>query len=346
MNIAVFCSGNGSNLQAIINAIKAGKVKAKIGLVICDNNRAYCLKRAKRANLKTVFIDPSVYKTRQTFDKEAIKQLKEYNIELIVLAGFMRILSNYFVKKYRNRILNVHPALLPAFKGANSIKDAYKYGVKVAGVTIHFVNEKLDSGPIILQDVIKIRPRETLKSFELKIHKLEHILYPKAIDLFARGKLKIQGSIVKILILVIFLLIMTISLLTIASAEDTFICRDYSSLPPELSLNRTYNGPENPEKEWDDFFVERPNLEEEAWRPLTNDEYTQRERVLAYTSAKAAAEFFDSIYMPYISTGLFSIIGTAYQIDAYQQNLKDKHGFSFDVDIDDLEVNVKYERMY
>ena len=139
---------------------------------------------------------------------------------------------------------------------------------------------------------------------------------------------------------------MTISLLTIVSAEDAFICRDYSSLPPELSLDRTYDKLENPEKEWDTFFVECPNVEEDAWRPLTNDEYTKRERALAYTSAKAAAEFFDSIYMPYVSTGLFNIIGTAYQIDAYQQNLKKKHGLSFDVDIDDLEVNVKYERMY
>jgi hypothetical protein len=151
---------------------------------------------------------------------------------------------------------------------------------------------------------------------------------------------------VKILILLIFLFIIAVHLLTVVSAEDSFICRDYSSLPPELSIDRMYSDKEDAEKEWDAFFVDRPNAEEEAWRPLSNDEYLQREKALAYTSAKAAAEFFDSIYMPYISTGLFNIIGTAYQIDAYQQNLKKEHGFSFDVDIDDLEVNVKYERIY
>jgi phosphoribosylglycinamide formyltransferase-1 len=198
MNIAVFCSGNGSNLQAIINAVKAKRIKAEIKLVLCDKGDAFCLKRARRAGLKAVFIDPDLFRNRQAFDEEIVKHLKENKIELIVLAGYMRILSNYIVKKYRHRILNVHPALLPAFKGANGIKDAYKYGVKVTGVTIHFVNEKLDSGPIILQDIVKISKTDTLKSLELKIHKLEHSLYPKAIDLFARGKLKIQGKVVKI----------------------------------------------------------------------------------------------------------------------------------------------------
>ncbi len=346
MNIAVFCSGNGSNLQAIINSIKSGRVKAKIKLVLCDKKEAYCLRRAKKAGLKTVFIDPNLYKSRQAFDEEVIKYLKENEIKLIVLAGFMRILSNYFVKKYRNRILNVHPALLPAFKGARGIKDAYKQGVKVTGVTVHFVNEKLDSGPIILQDAVKVKTDDTPKSLELKIHKLEHKLYPKAIDLFARGKLKIKGSLVKILTLIFLVLLMSIAPLPTIQAEDTFVCRDYSSLPPEFSLDRIYSGHENPEKEWDAFFHEDSPSEKEFWRPLTEDERAQKKKELAYTSVKAAAEFFDSIYMPYVSAGLFNIIGTAYQIDAYQQNLKKKHGFSFDVDVDDLEVNVRYERMY
>lgn len=346
MNIAVFCSGNGSNLQAIINSIKAGKVKAKIKLVLCDKKNAYCLRRARKAGLKTVFIDPNLYKSRQTFDKEATKHLKKNEIKLIVLAGFMRILSDYFVKKYHNRILNIHPALLPAFKGARGIKDAYKHGVKVTGVTVHFVSEKLDSGPIILQDVVKVKADDTPKSLELKIHKLEHKLYPKAIDLFARGKLRIKGSLVKILTLTVLVLFVSMAALMTAQAEDMLICRNYSSLPPELSLDRIYSGHENPEKEWDAFFAEGSVSEKESWRPLTEDEYTQKEKELAYVSAKAAAEFFDSIYMPYVSAGLFNIIGTAYQIDAYQQNLKKKHGLSFDVDIDDLEVNVRYERMY
>jgi phosphoribosylglycinamide formyltransferase-1 len=188
MNIAVFCSGNGSNLQAIIDSVKSGILKAKIKFVLCDKKEAYCLKRAKEAGLKTVVIDPKVYKTREAFDKEAIKHIEKEKVQLIVLAGFMRILSDHFVRKYDHKILNIHPSLLPSFKGANGIRDAFNSGVKLTGVTIHFVNEKLDSGPILLQDVVKIESEDTLETLEAKIHKLEHRLYPKAIAMYIQGK--------------------------------------------------------------------------------------------------------------------------------------------------------------
>jgi hypothetical protein len=141
---------------------------------------------------------------------------------------------------------------------------------------------------------------------------------------------------------------MCILLIFIKSAfgEDIFMCRDYSSLPPELTLGDSYDASEDPEAEWDAFFEKPKDNKGQQWQPLSKDECEKKERELAYTSAKAAAEFFDSIYMPYISNGLFNIIGTAYEIDEYQQNLKRKHGFSFDFDVEDLEVNVKYERIY
>ncbi|MCM8779703.1 MAG: phosphoribosylglycinamide formyltransferase [Candidatus Omnitrophica bacterium] len=198
-NIAVFCSGNGTNLQAIIDAVKAGKLKVNIALVISDNKEAYALKRAEDAKIKNIFIDPTGFTKKADFEKEIIKNLEPEKIDLIVLAGFMRILSADFVRRFKNTIINIHPALLPAFKGAHAIKDAFLYGVKVTGVSVHFVDEEMDHGPIILQRALEIEDADTLESLEAKIHKIEHQLYPEAIRLFAEGKLKIEGRRVKIL---------------------------------------------------------------------------------------------------------------------------------------------------
>lgn len=197
MNIAVFCSGFGSNLQAIIKAVKKEKIKANLSLVLSDNKSAYALKRARRAGIKTIVINPQLFKTREDFDREALKFLGEEKIDLIVLAGFMRIISPVLISRYPNKILNIHPALLPSFKGTHAIKDAFEYGSKITGVTVHFVDEKMDHGPIILQGVVKIEDSDTLESLEKKIHKLEHKLYPEAIRLFAEGKLKVAVRRVK-----------------------------------------------------------------------------------------------------------------------------------------------------
>lgn len=198
LNMAVFVSGQGSNLQAIINAIKKHKIKANLSLVLSDNKNAYALKRAKRAKLKTVVIDPQPFKASEPFDSEVIKYLEEEKIDLIVLAGFMRILSPSLIAKYPNKILNIHPALLPSFKGAQAIKDAFDYGVKITGVTVHFVDEKMDHGPVILQGTVKIKDSDTLESLEAKIHKLEHKLYPQVIRLLIEGKINVEGRKVRI----------------------------------------------------------------------------------------------------------------------------------------------------
>ena len=194
MNIAVFCSGRGTNLQAIINAVKSKKIKAGIKLVIADKSNALGLKRAEKAGIKAIFIDPKRFKSRESFDKEAIKHLKKEKVELVVLAGFMKILSPHFIRKYKNKILNVHPALLPSFKGSRAIKDAFDCGVKVTGVTVHFVSEEVGSGPIVLQEVVRVSNGESCASLERKIHKVEHRLYPLAIRLFCEGRLKVSGG--------------------------------------------------------------------------------------------------------------------------------------------------------
>lgn len=193
MNFAVFVSGNGSNLQAIIHAVQKGDIKANLSLVFSNNPQAFALERAERAGIKTLVLNPSDYMNRQSFDREIIVHLKEENIDFIVLAGYMLLLSPFFIKKYQNKILNVHPGLLPAFKGTHAIKDAFWYGVKVTGVTIHFVDDKLDHGPIIVQEALRIKETDTLEILEQKIHSVEHRLYPKTIDLLAQGKLKVEG---------------------------------------------------------------------------------------------------------------------------------------------------------
>ncbi|MDD5729978.1 MAG: phosphoribosylglycinamide formyltransferase [Candidatus Omnitrophica bacterium] len=198
MNIAVFASGKGSNFSAIAKAVKNGEIKANLALLVCDNPRALALEKAKRAKIKTFLAERKDFSSKSGFESEIIRELTKEKIDLIVLAGFMRILSPDFVRRYKGRILNVHPALLPAFKGAQAIKDAYSYGVKATGVTVHFVDENIDSGPVILQGSVNIAENETLRSLEKKIHRLEHSLYPQAVKLFTEGNLKILGRKVRI----------------------------------------------------------------------------------------------------------------------------------------------------
>ncbi|MBI4336168.1 MAG: phosphoribosylglycinamide formyltransferase [Candidatus Omnitrophica bacterium] len=196
-NIAVFCSGNGTNFQAIINAARRGYIRADISLMVCDNPDAYALKRAKRAGVEVFLLTEEGFKTREDYDRAVIRKLEEKSIDLVVLAGFMRLLSPRFVQKYKNRILNIHPALLPSFKGTSGVKDALDYGVKITGPTVHFVDEGLDSGPIIIQERVAVRDDDTEETLARRIHKKEHIIYPKAVKWFVEGKLKIEGRRVK-----------------------------------------------------------------------------------------------------------------------------------------------------
>lgn len=193
MNIAVFASGRGTNFSAITRAIKSGKIKANMSLLVCDNHKAGAIGRAKRAGIKVALVKRDDFTTQEDFYAKITQHLEENKIDLVALAGFMRILPAEFVKRYENRILNIHPALLPSFKGAHAIKDAFEYGVKVTGVSVHFVDEEMDHGPIILQKAVEIEEDDTLESLEAKIHKLEHKLYPQAIGLYVESKLKLEG---------------------------------------------------------------------------------------------------------------------------------------------------------
>jgi phosphoribosylglycinamide formyltransferase-1 len=197
-NLAVFCSGNGTNFQAIIDAVKKGYIKANLALMVCDNPAARAIEKAKRAGVEVFLLTKGGFEKREDYDREVIKRLQEKKIDLIVLAGFMRLLSPYFIGKYKNRILNIHPALLPSFKGTSGVKDALDYGVKVTGPTVHLVDEGLDSGPIILQEAVEVKEDDTEETLAGRIHEKEHKIYPKAIKLFVEGKLKIEGRRVRI----------------------------------------------------------------------------------------------------------------------------------------------------
>ncbi len=190
---AVLASGYGSNLQAIIHACRKKKIRADLALVVSDKKQAFALARARKAKITTLYLNPRLFSTPEDFDRALLSALRKEKIDFIVLAGYMRILSKNFVRTYKNRILNIHPALLPAFKGAQAIKDAFVYGVKQTGVTIHFVDEQVDHGPIIVQDQVAVKDTDTFNRLEGRIHRLEHRLYPKVIDLLARGKLRIKG---------------------------------------------------------------------------------------------------------------------------------------------------------
>jgi len=198
MNIAVFASGWGSNLVAIIKAVKQKKISAKLALLVCDNPQAGAILHAQKAGIKVALVRREDFSSKKDFESQIITSLEAEHIDLIVLAGFMRMLSPDFVARFKNRILNIHPALLPAFKGSRGIKEAFDYGAKVTGVTVHFVDEEMDHGPIILQQAIKIEEDDTLEALEAKIHKIEHRIYSQAIQMCIRGKLKQEGRKVKI----------------------------------------------------------------------------------------------------------------------------------------------------
>ena len=198
MNIAVFASGRGTNFGAIIRAVKKGSIKANLALLVSDSPKAGAIGRAKRAGVKVEVVKKQDFSSQKDFENKIIEHLDAEKIDLIVLAGFMRLLGPELIRRYKDRILNIHPAMLPCFKGAHGIEDAFNYGVKVTGVTVHFVDE-MDHGPIILQEAVQIKETDTLESLEARVHKLEHEIYPRAIALFIEGKLEIRGRKVKIL---------------------------------------------------------------------------------------------------------------------------------------------------
>ena len=193
INIGVLASGRGTNLQAIIEAIEDDKIAGEIKIVVSDHPDACALKRAQQYLIDTRYVDFKEFKNREDFDKEIIKILKEKKIDLVVLAGYMRILSPYFIRAYQNKIMNIHPALLPSFQGLHAQRQTLEYGAKVSGCTVHFVDEGIDSGPIILQKAVEVSDDDTEESLAEKILKEEHQIYPRAIQLFSEGRLMIKG---------------------------------------------------------------------------------------------------------------------------------------------------------
>ena len=191
-------------MESILKAIKKQKIPINPAVVISNKSNAKGLIIARKLGIQTEVIDSSKYKgKRLQFDKEIISTLKKYKVTptngLVCLAGFMRIISPYFIKEYKNRILNIHPALLPAFPGLDAQKQAIEFGAKYSGCTVHFVDEGVDTGPIIIQEIVKITNRDTEETLTKKILTKEHEIYPKAVELFAKKKLSIKGRRVKIL---------------------------------------------------------------------------------------------------------------------------------------------------
>lgn len=193
MKVGVMASGRGSNFQALIDSVAQGEAPdVEIAQLIVNKSDAYAIERAVKNNIKFDYIDSSAI-SRESFDKKAIEIMESAKVEIIVLAGFMRILSPLFINKYKNKILNIHPSLLPAFPGANAHKDALIYGAKISGCTVHLVDENVDSGPIIMQTSVEINEDETEESLSEKILFHEHKMLPKALQLMCSNRLNIEG---------------------------------------------------------------------------------------------------------------------------------------------------------
>lgn len=191
--IAVLVSGRGSNLQAIIDSIESKKVNAVIALVISDVRDAFALKRAEKHGVKTLFINPEDFQSRAEFDENIIEILNKEKVDLVCLAGFMRILSKKFVKHFKNRVMNIHPSLLPAFPGLNVQKKALDAGVKFSGCTVHFLDEGVDTGPVISQAAVPVLDNDTVESLSGRILTEEHRIYPLAIKAFIEKRLCCEG---------------------------------------------------------------------------------------------------------------------------------------------------------
>tara|TARA_B110000014_G_scaffold178484_1_gene128067 strand:- start:2039 stop:2668 length:630 start_codon:yes stop_codon:yes gene_type:complete len=203
-NLAILISGRGSNMEAILQAIRKQRIPINPAIVISNKPNAKGLKIAQRLGVKTLVIESKNYKSQRTkYDKKIISALEQNGVTakngLICLAGFMRIISPYFIRKYKNRILNIHPALLPAYPGLDAQKQAIQNGAKVSGCTVHFIDEGVDSGPIILQAVVEVKNNDTEKTLSKRILEKEHIIYPESIRLLARKKIRLSGRRVRIL---------------------------------------------------------------------------------------------------------------------------------------------------
>ncbi len=198
LTLGVLVSGSGTNLQAIIDAIEAETLDATVSVVISNRETARGLGRARRHGIDAVFLDPCAFNSPHDYNIALRDALEAREVDLVVMAGYMKLLGKAVLDAYPNRVLNLHPALLPSFPGANGIGDAFAYGVKVTGITVHFASEVFDEGPIIAQEVVRIDEADTVESLEAKIHEAEHRLYPAVIQLISEGRVSVDGRKVRI----------------------------------------------------------------------------------------------------------------------------------------------------
>lgn len=197
--LAVFASGNGSNFEAVVQATRDGRLpNAEVALLVTDKPAAYAVERAARLNIPVYSFDPKAFPDKAAFETEIVKRLKQDEVELVVLAGYMRLLGDVLLAEYEGRIINLHPSLLPAFAGKDAIGQALAYGVKVTGATVHFVDAGLDSGPIIAQVPVRVEQTDTAETLAARIHQVEHQLLVQAIADILAGRVTVGGRVVKI----------------------------------------------------------------------------------------------------------------------------------------------------
>lgn len=198
LRLGVLASGGGTNLQAIIDRIQDGTLNAEVALILSNKPTAGALQRGRQTGIPTLCIDQRDYRNRIEFDRAMIKALAEAGVELVVLAGFMRLISQEFLDAFPDRILNIHPALLPAFAGLNAQQQALQYGAKISGCTVHFVDSGVDTGPIVIQAAVPVLDSDTVETLSARILRQEHLIYPEAIRLFAEGRLRLVDRQVQI----------------------------------------------------------------------------------------------------------------------------------------------------
>lgn len=193
LNIAILASGSGSNAQAIIDKAAAGVLDVNVCCIICNRPGAGVIERAARAGIACVVLDHKAYPDRESYDRAVVQHLQKYDAGLVVLAGYMRLLSPVFLDAFSGRVINIHPALLPSFPGVHGGADALEYGVRISGCTVHFVEEKMDGGPVIIQAAVPVNPGEDVDDLMQRIHAMEHRIYPQAIQWLAQNRISVWG---------------------------------------------------------------------------------------------------------------------------------------------------------
>ncbi|HEX21563.1 MAG TPA: phosphoribosylglycinamide formyltransferase [Actinobacteria bacterium] len=197
--LGVLISGSGSNLQAIIDWIAAGKLDAEVAVVISNKSEAFGLTRAKKYGIPAITVEYNKFVDDDAFNQAILDNLIKYKVDWVVLAGYMRLLGKSILDSYPMRVVNLHPALLPSFPGAHAISEALAYGVRITGVTVHFADDSYDTGPIILQDFVPVHQNDTEAELRRRVQKIEHDLLPRAIRLLVEGRIKVEGRKIKVL---------------------------------------------------------------------------------------------------------------------------------------------------